>query len=90
MEAQELQKLKKELKTEILHEMSNHLTTINDNQKRIFEKLENMEEKFNPILDLFLNTKGFQNVSLIIIKAFVTVGVALGMLYGFVRWLKGV
>lgn len=49
---------------------------------------DEVREKLNPIYDLFIQTKGFNNVLKWILVSLAKTGVAVGVIYSFLKWLK--
>jgi len=78
---EEMEKIKKEIKEEILKELQPLLSDLGKNMLEIKLTLAPMSEIFNSV-------KGFNGVATWILKALIAFGAALGVLYGAIRWLK--
>lgn len=51
-------------------------------------KLDGLYEEVQPVIKLTKNVQGFDNVSVWILKALIMVGAGIGVIYGFISWLK--
>lgn len=47
-----------------------------------------IRSKLNPMYEVFTQTKGWGNVTLLILKGIVILAAAIGALYAVVKWLK--
>lgn len=59
-----------------------------ERDREVDKKFEAIYEKLDPVVDLYSNVKGFRTISLSILKAILVVGAAVGVIYGFIKWLK--
>lgn len=64
-----------------LNELINSVGKING-------RLNTMEEKLDPMYEIFFSVKGFNGVAVWILKALILLGAALGVVYGFIKYLK--
>ena len=51
-------------------------------------KIDALSDEVQPIIRLTKNVQGFDNVSVWILKALIMVGAGIGVVYGFISWLK--
>ena len=49
---------------------------------------EEMRKKLDPMYELFTETKGWGNITLIILKGVILIAAAIAALYGVLRWIK--
>lgn len=54
----------------------------------IEKRLDSIETKLNPMYEIFTGVKGFNNISVWILKALILIGAGIGVIYGMIRWLK--
>lgn len=52
------------------------------------ERLDEISAKVDPMYNLFTNATGFNNISVWIMKMMAAVGVAIGVLYAAIKWLR--
>ena len=54
----------------------------------IDKRFDAIERKLDPIYDIFTSVKGFNGVAVWIIKALIMFGAGIGIIYGFIHWLR--
>lgn len=59
-----------------------------DQQDKALSDISKKLTEFEPVKQAFDNVMGFDKVAMWALKALAVVGVAIGMLYGFINWLR--
>lgn len=52
------------------------------------EELKPLNEKLDPMYEIFVISKGWSRVTKAIFKTIVLVGAGIAVIYGFLRWIK--
>jgi hypothetical protein len=64
------------------------LADIQLEQTRAKTKIEAMEAKLEPVHQIFESVTGFNNIAIWLLKALVLLGAGIGVVYGFLKYLK--
>lgn len=54
----------------------------------MLKKIDGLSKQLEPVTELFDNVGGFKQVSLSIIKGIIAIGAGVGVIYGFIMWLR--
>ena len=54
----------------------------------IDKRFKSVEDKLNPMYEIFVGAQGFNKISVWILKALILVGAGVGIVYGFIKYLK--
>jgi hypothetical protein len=72
----------REKKHDLAHkQFTVQMTEISNQNKRQFQMLE-------PMYNIFTSVKGFNGISVWILKALILIGAGVGVLYGLIKYLK--
>ena len=52
------------------------------------KRLDSIDSKVNPMYEVFSKSRGFADITVALMKAFLLIGAVVGGVYGFVRWLR--
>jgi len=54
----------------------------------IDKRFDSIEAKLNPMYDIFVRAKGFNDIGVWILKGLILLSAAIGVVYGLLKWLK--
>lgn len=57
-------------------------------QDKVLKEITAKLQEFEPVKQAFDNVMGFDKVAMWILKALAALGVAIGMFYGFINWIR--
>ena len=73
---------------EKLEEQNVEIRSLKSYAKSIEDRVKALETRVEPIAKLADNVTGFRNTSSYILKGLIVFGAAVGVLYGFINWLR--
>ena len=56
--------------------------------KDFHERIDEIQTKLEPMYEIFENVSRFNRVTIYLLKAVIMIGAGLGVLYGFIKYLK--
>ena len=54
----------------------------------IEKRFDDIEDKLEPMYEIFVSAKGFNDIGKTILKALILIGAGTAVIYGFIRYLK--
>jgi hypothetical protein len=54
----------------------------------IDERFKKIDNKLNPMYDIFVSAKGLNNIAVWILKGIILVGASVTVIYSVIKWLK--
>lgn len=71
-----------------LEQQDKVLQSIRQEQKDAKVKIEILEAKLEPVHKVFDSVTGFNSIAVWILKGLIMLGAAIGVIYGFIKYLK--
>lgn len=71
-----------------LEQQDKVLQSIRHEQAEAKKKIETLETKLEPVHKVFDSVTGFNSIAVWILKGLLLIGAAVGVVYGFIKYLK--
>jgi hypothetical protein len=71
-----------------LEQQDKVLSSIRREQGEVKSELKEYKEKLEPMYKVFASVNGFNAISVWIFKALILLGAGIGVVYGFIKWIR--